>query len=139
MCGVALLALVGQGCDSTSREAEEAEAKRPVPTVDMGESNRRVFEGCDAAEVASSHAPLVGEKVLVTWAWQDADAASAGLEVPAVVLRIDSPRVVVNFDSRVPNLELLTSVWLYSGHITANADGSFGVDPCSASFEKGAW
>jgi hypothetical protein len=86
------------------------------------------------------HEALVGENVLITWAWKKGmNESTAGLQVPATVLRIDSPYLVVAFDRRVANLELFTSVWIYSGHIKSNPDGSFGVDPCSASFEKGGW
>ena len=55
------------------------------------------------------------------------------------VNRIDPERVIVTFDPRVTNIELYTSVWTYSGHIEPNYDGTFGVDPCSATFEQGGW
>ena len=82
---------------------------------------------------------MVGEKVFVTWAWKEMREGTANVEVPAAVLRIDSPWVVGTFHPGVANLQLYTSVWLYSGHIQANADGSFDVDPCSATLEKGGW
>jgi hypothetical protein len=134
-----LAALLMQGCSSTPPAADAGGAGPEVTSQSPTGSNRRVFEGCDPAEEARRYERLAGEKVLITWAWQDTSAASAGLKVPARALRVDPPQVEVTFDPRVPNLELLTSVWLYSGHIAANPDGSFRVDPCSATLEKGGW
>jgi hypothetical protein len=137
--GVALLTLLLFGCASAPQE-EVAKAPAPTPAATAEpKSNRRVFEGCDPAKEASRYESWVGENVLVTWAWKEMSSAAAGLEVPAAILRVDSPYVAVTFNPNVANLELFTSVWIYSGHIKSNPDGSFGVDPCSATFKKGSW
>ncbi|MGI9431339.1 MAG: hypothetical protein ACR2PQ_03950 [Myxococcota bacterium] len=107
----------------------------PTRSANTG-STRRVFEGCDPVEAARRYEGLVGERVSIQWAWEDEDAASASLRVPAVVLRVDPPQVVVAFESGIRNLPFFTSVWLYSGHVQALPDGSFGVAPCSATIER---
>lgn len=157
LCGLLLFGLLAPGCTATkpqsappapdarperteaggaaARGAAVAEAVVPSHSVARG-SNRRVFEGCDAVEEARRYADLVGTRVWITWAWRERETASANLRVPAVVLRIDGPSVAVAFDRQIPNLELFTPVWLYSGHIRANPDGSAGVDPCSATIER---
>lgn len=142
--GVALLML--QGCVSTP---EEAAAANPVPAAANQEivlsptavpaSNRLVFEGCEPAEAVKDYADMVGEDVLISMAWQNASERITNLEVPAVVLRVDSPYLVVAFNPDIPNVEFYSSVWLTSGHIKAMPDGAFGVDMCSATLKKGEW
>lgn len=131
-----LLALSSQGCGETRQERSEAEPAAAIAIETPGRSNRRVFEGCDPTEEARRYSSLVGERVSIIWAWQNMGEASAALRAPAVLLRVDPPLLAVAFESGVRNLELFTSVWLYSGHITALPDGSFAVAPCSATLEK---
>jgi len=138
------LALVASGCVSEPVEkapvapAGEVVESPAAPMAGAHRSNRRVFDGCDPAREIRRYQGLAGEDVLITFAWQKMGAA-ADLKAPARVLRIDAKSVVVSFDTRVPNLELYTSVWALSRHIQPNADGSFAVDPCSATFEPGGW
>ena len=113
----------------------ETAPRPPDDAATPSGSNRRIFPGCVGTEAARAHSGLVGQRVRITWAWERMGEASAALRVPATVLQIDPPDVVVRFDADIPNLELFTSVWLYSGHIRARPDGSFGVDPCSATLE----
>jgi len=135
-----LLLLLIQACSSTPPQQAIVESEAPAATDrSQSASNRRIFEGCIAEKEAMRYAGLVGESVLITFAWKDMKESVADLKVPAKVLRIDSPDVVVGFDSRVPNLNLYASVWSYSGHITGRSDGTFGVDPCSANIELGDW
>jgi hypothetical protein len=142
--GVALLLL--QGCASAP---EEAAAVNPAPVAANQEivlsptvvpaSNRLIFGGCEPAEAVKDYADMVGEDVLISLAWQNASERIANLEVPAVVLRVDSPYLVVVFNRKVPNLEFYSSIWLNAGHIKSMPDGAFGVDMCSATLKKGGW
>ena len=137
--GAALLALLLQGCGSQPQDIGAASVE-VVPTVATDTaSNRRVFEGCDSAEAAKEHADMVGEDVLISWAWIDASEQMNALEVPASVLRVESSYMVVAFNPDIPNVEFYSAVWLTSGHIKAMPDGAFGVDMCSATVKKGKW
>lgn len=139
VCGVSWLALLVGGCAPTSQAKSTEHAERPAATEAGAESNRRIFEGCDPVEEARRYEGLVGESVLITFAWTSTKGAAADLKAPATVIRIDSPYVTVAFDPRVPNLDLYASVWTYSGHIKGQSDGTFRVAPCSATIEKGGW
>ena len=134
-----LLLLLLQACSSTPPEPV-AESEAPATTSEaQSGSKRRIFEGCVPEKEAKRYESLTGEKVLITFAWNDKREATANPEVPAGVIRIDSSDVIVGFDARVPNLGLYTSVLSYSGHIKGRGDGTFGVNPCSATIEKGSW
>ncbi len=109
----------------------------PDPT--SARSNRKIREGCDPVLEAARHEEFAGEPVFITFAWQDMGPHAAELATPAMVLSIEEAWVLVRFDRRIPNLQLFTSVWTTSGHIAPRPDGSYGVDPCSATFEKGGW
>jgi hypothetical protein len=137
--GVPLLLLLLQACSSTPPEPIAENEAHAVTSEAKPSSDRRVFEGCAPAEEVERYESLAGEAVLITFAWKDMKNPAANLKVPARVIRIDSPDVIVGFDPRVPNLDLYTSVWSYSGHIKGRSDGTFGVDPCSATMEKGSW
>ena len=151
-----LLLFFLQACDSTPPEPRVEDEAPPtatdtppppvpefeVPEIEIPpelETNRLIFEDCDPAEQAEGYADLVGEKISITFAWKEMDESTADLKAPATLLRIDSPSVVVNFDPRIPNREFYATAWIYSGHIEAQSDGSFAVDPCSAKIEKGGW
>ena len=141
--GVALLLL--QGCASTPAEKaavtvpEAANQEIVLSPTAVPASNRLVFEGCEPAEAVKDYAGMVGEDVLISMAWQNASERITNLEVPAVVLRVDSPYLVVAFNPDIPNVEFYSSVWLTSGHIKAMPDGAFGVDMCSATLKSGGW
>ena len=137
--GLALLALLFQGCASTPEESTALSKEPPATSVAASGSSRRIFAHCEPAEAVKQTAGMVGDHVLITWAWNNASDRVASLEVPAVVLRVDSPYVVVAFDKRIPNLEFYSAIWLNSGHIKAMPDGAFGVDPCSATLKQGQW
>ena len=137
--GLALLALLLQGCASTAEEPEAASKELAATSVAAPGSTRRVFAHCEPAQAVKQYADMAGEHVLITWAWNNASDRVAALEVPAVVLRVDSPYLVVAFDTRIPNLEFYSAIWLNSGHIKAMPDGAFGVEPCSATLKKGQW
>ncbi|MDJ0864944.1 MAG: hypothetical protein QNK03_02475 [Myxococcota bacterium] len=147
---IALLALLVSACTTGTATTEPRDAVGPSPDAPSSvsqsgakgaaSSNRLVFEGCEPVAEARRYAHLVGEEVLIRWAWTDAmSQPGARLLVPAVVLRIDPASVAVRFDPGVANLQLYTSVWTSSGHIRGNADGSFAVDPCSATLQRGSW
>jgi len=134
-----LLLLLLQACSSTP-PVPIAESEAPAATEEaQSSSNRRIFEGCVPEKEARRYESLVGESVLITFAWKNMGDATADLKVPAKVLRIDSPYVIVGFDPRVPKLDLYISAWIYSGHIKGQGDGTFGVAPCSATIKKGGW
>ena len=144
----ALSALLLTACASTGTDAREAEAQAgaaKAAAAAPGHSSgphapgRRIFEDCVSADAVLRYEHLVGERVLIRWAWNDPDAPSAQLRVPAHVLRLDAEAVAVDFDARMPNRAVYISAWMYSSHIRANSDGSFAVDPCSATFERGGW
>jgi len=138
--GLPLLLLLLQACSSVPPQESITESQAPAATKQaQADSNRRMFDGCIAEEEAMRHESLVGESVLITFAWKDSEDSIADLKVPAKVVRIDAPYVLIGFDPRVPNLHLYASVWSYSGHIKGRSDGTFGVDPCSATFEEGGW
>ncbi len=132
-----MILLLAQAC-ATAPPESGAESEGLAATTEA-KSTRRIFKNCDPAEKVEGYADLVGEKVLIDLAWEDEKAKSAQLQIPAKVLRIESPYVVVDFDKQVPNLQFYVSVWLYSGHVKAMADGPHGVDPCSATMKKGQW
>ena len=137
--GLTLLILLLQGCASTPEESTAISKETPATSVAAPASSRRVFERCEPAEAVKQYAGRVDEHVLITWAWNNASERVASLEVPAVVLRVDSPYVVVTFDKRIPNLEFYSAIWLNSEHSKAMPDGAFGVDPCSATLKQGQW
>jgi hypothetical protein len=149
LLGVSLMLLL-QGCTSTTQDAAAVHPDTD-PNVDVAtqeivlnptvvpSSNRLVFEGCEPAEAVKGYADMVGEDVLVSMAWKNASERIANLEVPAVVLRVDSPYLVVAFNRKVPNLEFYSAIWLTAGHIKAMPDGAFGLDMCSATLKKGGW
>ena len=141
VAGVLLLGSIAAGCATADPEVAEpgTTVVPPGTSLQLGsglDSNRRVFDDCDPQEAAGRHQDFVGERVLIQWAWQEMGEESAALQVPATVLRVDPPVVAVTFDPTVPNLELFSSVWLYSGHIAALPDGSFAVAPCSATLTR---
>jgi hypothetical protein len=145
LLGVSLMVLL-QGCTSTSQDATAVHPDADVvtqeivlnPTV-VPSSNRLVFEGCEPAEAVKGYVDMIGEDVLISMAWKNASERIANLEVPAVVLRVDSPYLVVAFNRKVPNLEFYSAIWLTAGHIKAMPDGAFGLDMCSATLKKGGW
>jgi hypothetical protein len=132
-----ILLLLSQACDTTPPSSSTEGKERPLTA--KANSKRSIFENCKPAEEVERYADMVGKKVLITWAWQQASDRAASLEVPAVVLRLDSPYVVVDFDRRIPSLEIYTFAWQSSGHIKAMPDGAYGVDPCSATLNRGQW
>jgi hypothetical protein len=144
--GLPLMLLLSPGCRSTPPE-QTGDSEAPTTTSEAPAtsseaqpgSDRRIFEGCVPAEAVERYESWAGEHVLITFAWKDMKGTAADLNVPAQIVRIDSPDVVVGFDPRVPNLDLYISVWTYSGHLEGRTDGAYGVDPCSATFEKGRW
>ncbi len=122
--------------DPAPTQARPLPTDAAVPVRNHAGSNRRVIEGCDPVEAAEQARALVGKRVTIQWAWKQMGAASADLRVPAAVLAVDPPEIVVTFDPNLRNVELFTSVWLTSGHITARPDGSFLVAPCSATIAR---
>jgi hypothetical protein len=145
LLGVSLMLLL-QGCTSTTQDAAAVHPDADVATQEIvlnptvvPSSNRLIFEGCEPAEAVIGFADMVGEDVLISMAWKNASERIARMEVPAVVLRVNSPYLVVVFNRKVPNLEFYSSIWLNAGHIKAMPDGAFGVDMCSATLKKGGW
>ena len=104
----------------------------------LGHVTRAVIRQ-DSFDGDSELGKVVGERILIAWSWNDPSSESARLRAPATVLRVDADSVAVDFDPRMPNRSIYAAAWTYSGHIRANPDGSFAVDPCSATFERGGW
>jgi hypothetical protein len=132
-----ILLLLLQAC--ASAPTDSSPDHEPSPATTEAKASRRTFEGCDPAKEVERYSDRVGENVLITLAWENQNSKSAELQIPALVLRLESPYVVVDFDRDIPNLKFYTSIWLYSGHVKAMRDGSHGVDPCSATMKKGQW
>ncbi len=139
LSGAILLTLLLQGCASEPQDYGAAKVEIVPIVATNTASNRRIFTDCDSAEAVKEYADLVGEHVLISWAWINASEKVNALEVPASVLRVDSPYLVVAFNPDIPNVEFYSSIWLTSGHIKAMPDGAFGVDMCSATLKKGEW
>jgi hypothetical protein len=113
-----------------------AAAPEAPQQVEDGKASRLVFEDCDPAVEARKYEAFVDRRALAVLSWQNMSERAANLKIPVYVKSVDDGVVNVSI-LEIPMREQYLTIWQNSGHIAPSADGTFQMDPCSASIE--AW